>query len=62
MCLQMEGNGDQYVVCCGAPVATKYHALYICDLALDMMAACAAIANPCSGFLLVKIGKVLIHP
>ncbi len=31
---------------CGAPVATEYHAAYVCDLALAMLAECSKLKDP----------------
>jgi len=57
-CNKIDCRNNEFMVCCGAPVPTKYHAVYVCDLAVDMMAACAQIPDPSNGGapLKVKIG------
>ena len=45
-------------MCSGAPNRTNYHAVYVCDMAVDMIAACEEIRDPVSGGgIKLKIGK-----
>ena len=45
-CSQVETIGDAYMVVSGAPLPTPYHAVYICEMALDMVYAITTIADP----------------
>eukprot|EP00918_Siedleckia_nematoides_P079159 GHVU01173366.1.p1 GENE.GHVU01173366.1~~GHVU01173366.1.p1 ORF type:complete len:849 (-),score=82.73 GHVU01173366.1:1182-3413(-) len=46
---KVETIGDAYMVVSGAPVVTKFHALYICDMALDMLDSMVDIIDPSTG-------------
>ena len=55
---QMENRANEYMVCSGAPNRTRFHAVYVCDMAVDMITACEEIRDPASGSALkIKIGK-----
>ena len=47
--LQVETIGDAYMVVSGAPMVTIYHALYVSDMALDMLDAMTDLIEPSSG-------------
>jgi class 3 adenylate cyclase len=57
--VQVEIIGESYVVSCGVPIPTEYHAEYIGDVALDILAQVAKIDYaPIGGKKVqVKIGK-----
>jgi len=55
-CYKIDSAGDAYVACCGAPVRTSNHAIYICDLAIDLLAACEEVGDPQGSDLKIKIG------
>lgn len=42
----METIGDAYMAVSGAPTVTKYHALHMCDMALDMRSSMNNLLNP----------------
>lgn len=46
------------MVVSGAPDRTKYHALHICDMALDMVSAMSGLRDPSSkGNMKIRVGK-----
>ena len=59
MCyLQLENRANEYMVSSGASNRTRYHAVYVCDMAVDMVTACEDIRDPASGNeIKIKIGK-----
>ena len=58
---QVETIGDAYMVVGGAPTETRYHAVHICDMALDMLQAMLQVDDPSKtgkdGHVEVKIGR-----
>ena len=47
------------MVVSGAPDRTKYHALHICDMALDMVEAMTGLRDPSSkGNMKIRVGKI----
>ena len=60
--IQVETIGDAYMVVSGAPDRTKYHALHICDMALDMVQAMTGLRDPSSkGNMKIRVGKLTAH-
>lgn len=54
---KVETIGDAYMVVSGAPDRTKYHALHICDMALDMVQAMTGLRDPSSkGNMKIRVG------
>ena len=54
----METIGDAYMVVSGAPVITKFHSLYICDMAFDMMDVMKELIDPHTGnHLKIRVGE-----
>ena len=46
------------MVVSGAPDRTKYHAIHICDMALDMVEAMTGLRDPSSkGNMKIRVGK-----
>ncbi|GFS20194.1 soluble guanylate cyclase 88E [Elysia marginata] len=45
---QVETIGDAYMAVSGAPTITRFHALHMCDMALDMRESMSALVNPAS--------------
>ncbi|XP_035827917.1 soluble guanylate cyclase 88E, partial [Aplysia californica] len=43
---KVETIGDAYMAVSGAPTVTKYHALHMCDMALDMRDSMQHLTNP----------------
>ncbi|KAH9513755.1 Soluble guanylate cyclase 88E, partial [Bulinus truncatus] len=43
---KVETIGDAYMAVSGAPTVTKYHALHMCDMALDMRVSMKNLLNP----------------
>ncbi|XP_055900175.1 soluble guanylate cyclase 88E-like isoform X1 [Biomphalaria glabrata] len=43
---KVETIGDAYMAVSGAPTVTKYHALHMCDMALDMRSSMNNLLNP----------------
>ncbi len=43
---KVETIGDAYEVVSGAPIASKFHAVYAADMAFDMIEATKALADP----------------
>nr|ACC95433.1 soluble guanylyl cyclase beta-3 subunit [Lymnaea stagnalis] len=43
---KVETIGDAYMAVSGAPTVTKYHALHMCDMALDMRSSMCNLLNP----------------
>jgi len=57
MFLQVETIGDAYMVVSGAPEKTKYHALHICDMAIDMLEAMGTLRDPSTdGNMKIRVG------
>ena len=54
------------MVVSGAPDRTKYHALHICDMALDMVQAMTGLRDPSSkGNMKIRVGGFIhysLHP
>ena len=49
------------MVVSGAPDRTKYHALHICDMALDMVQAMTGLRDPSSkGNMKIRVGELFI--
>ena len=47
------------MVVSGAPDRTKYHAIHICDMALDMVDAMTGLRDPSSkGNMKIRVGKI----
>ena len=46
---QVETIGDCYECVSGAPIVTKFHAVYIADMALDMLKTLQEIPDPSTG-------------
>ena len=47
------------MVVSGAPDRTKYHAIHICDMALDMVEAMTGLRDPSSkGNMKIRVGKI----
>ena len=44
--LQVETIGDAYEVVSGCPIITKFHAVYIADMALDLVNVMNELPNP----------------
>lgn len=54
----METIGDAYMVVSGAPEITVYHALNICNMALDMIASMVELSDPSTGgHMRIRVGK-----
>ena len=47
--MQVESIGDVYMGVCGAPVQTSYHAVYVCDLAVDLLQESKDVPDPSAG-------------
>lgn len=45
-CLQVETIGDAYMVVSGAPLVTKFHAIYISSMAFDMVDSMRHMQDP----------------
>ncbi len=45
---QVQTIGDAYEVVSGAPISSKFHAVYIADLAFDMVEEIKLIGDPSS--------------
>ena len=59
---QVETIGDAYMVVSGAPIATKFHALYISDMAFDMLYSMSDIIDPSTGRnMRIRIGECSTH-
>ncbi|KAK6191013.1 hypothetical protein SNE40_002763 [Patella caerulea] len=46
---KVETIGDAYMGVSGAPIKTKFHALYVCDMALDMVESMKDLTDPSTG-------------
>ncbi len=47
---------------CGAPVQTRYHAIYVCDLAVDLLQEVEQVVDPADGprsNIKIKVGEPL---
>ena len=56
----METIGDAYMVICGAPVCTVYHAEHITAFGLDVIQAARKINDPSTGkSIRVRVGMSL---
>ncbi|XP_052800959.1 soluble guanylate cyclase 88E-like isoform X2 [Mya arenaria] len=54
---KVETIGDAYMVVSGAPDKTRYHALHICDMSLDMLDAMAELRDPSTnGNMKIRVG------
>ncbi|XP_074659880.1 soluble guanylate cyclase gcy-31-like isoform X2 [Tubulanus polymorphus] len=54
---KVETIGDAYMVAAGAPVVTKFHACYICDMGLDMVSTMWEIMDLSSGsHITIRVG------
>ncbi|XP_064635394.1 soluble guanylate cyclase 88E-like isoform X2 [Lineus longissimus] len=54
---KVETIGDAYMVVSGAPTVTRFHAQYICDMALDMVLEMTSLADPSTGdHLSIRVG------
>lgn len=54
----METIGDAYMVVSGAPEITVYHALNICNMALDMISSMVELSDPSTGgHMRIRVGK-----
>ena len=61
MCEQVETIGDAYMVICGAPVSTIYHAEYITAFGLDVIQATSKINDPSTGqSLRIRVGMLSV--
>ena len=56
----METIGDAYMVVSGAPVVSKFHAVYIADMAFDVLSTMARLPDPSRAgeHLKVRLGKL----
>ena len=56
--MQVETIGDAYMVVAGAPVVTKFHAVHISEMALDMLATMPELIEPSSGkSMQIRVGQ-----
>ncbi|CAH1785621.1 unnamed protein product [Owenia fusiformis] len=54
---KVETIGDAYMVVSGAPVRTKLHAQFICDMALDMVKSMTELDDPSTdGHMKIRVG------
>lgn len=54
---KVETIGDAYMVVSGAPDKTRYHALHICDMSLDMLDAMNELRDPSTdGNMKIRVG------
>ena len=59
--MQVETIGDAYMVVSGAPTITKFHAIYIADLAFDMLNTMKELIDPSTNkHIKIRVGKVTI--
>ena len=57
-CLQVETIGDAYMVVSGAPTITKFHAIYIADMAFDMLDTMRELIDPSTDkHIQIRVGK-----
>lgn len=57
--LKVETIGDAYMVVSGAPDKTRYHALHICDMSLDMLDAMNELRDPSTdGNMKIRVGRL----
>ena len=58
----METIGDAYMVVSGAPDSSKFHAIYVADLAFAMLGSMKELTDPSSQqHLRIRIGKLISH-
>ena len=57
MC-KVETIGDAYMAVAGAPTPSEYHALNMCNMALDMLLAMSNLKDPSSqDSMRIRVGK-----
>ncbi|GFO01294.1 soluble guanylate cyclase 88e [Plakobranchus ocellatus] len=60
---KVETIGDAYMAVSGAPTVTRFHALHMCDMALDMRESMSALVNPANNeSMKIRIGVVGSKP
>ncbi len=61
--LQVETIGDAYMVVSGAPIVTKFHAVYIAEMSFDMMETMKRLPDPSrtGDHLKIRLGSLVLR-